>query len=130
MSRSLVVTNEMQVHKSKLEHAPVGTRIWFLDEKRPYHVRARSWRYLICTKPFNLKHTVLYTVIDIVNGIRGTENLIFGAGAETTAHCEAMLERLMDGETEISHRNKALLEITFMKPASKRKTKYYAKQGS
>ena len=127
VSRSLVVGNEMQVHKSKLEHLPVGARIWFLDEKRPYHVRARSWRYLICTKPFNLKHTVLYTVVDIVNGIRGTEDLIFSAGAETLADCKAMLERLMDGETEISRRNKVMLEITFIKPASKRKVKYYVK---
>jgi len=104
-----------------LKDVPVGTRIWFKDEVRPYHVKARSWRYLVCTKPFNIKHTVLYTVVDLAHEIRGTENLIFGAGAETTYQCEAMIERLMSEDTEVSHKNRVDLDVTRIAPKDTRK---------
>lgn len=41
-----------------------GQKIWFEGEKRPYTVRACDERFAICTKPFNLRKTVLYTIID------------------------------------------------------------------
>jgi len=80
--------------QSQLHFCAVGTRIWFAGEKKPYRVRARSSRYLVCTKPFNPRHTVLYTVVDLDEKIRGTENLIFCAGAETDENCVEMVERL------------------------------------
>ena len=52
----------------------VGDKVWFAEEKRPYRIRAMGERYAVCTKPFNPRHTVLYTVIDIVEQVRGTEN--------------------------------------------------------
>ena len=67
--------------------------------------------FAICTKPFNPKKTVLYTVIDWHEQIRGTENLVFGMGAETMKQCEEMLERLTQGETEVSSRNNVELDI-------------------
>lgn len=73
---------------------PVGTRIWFAEEKQPYRVRARSSRYLVCTKPFNPKRTVLYSIIDLEEKVRGPENLVFGMGAETDENCVEMVERL------------------------------------
>ena len=82
-----------------------GAKIKFAEEKRPYIIRDIGKRYAVCTKPFNLKNTVLYTIIDIEKKIRGTENLIFGFGAETDDQCREMLLRLESGETEISHRN-------------------------
>ena len=88
----------------------VGAKIRFFGEKRPYTIRAANRRFAVCTKPFNLKRTVLYTVIDIEQGVRGTENLVFGFGAETDQQCEEMLARLAAGETEVSHRNRVRLE--------------------
>ena len=70
-----------------LGRAKVGTRIWFLGESHPYRIRARGERYLVCTKPFNLQKTVIYTVVDLVEDVRGTENLIFGVGAESDQDC-------------------------------------------
>lgn len=89
-----------------LKTCPVGTRIWFQREKRPYRVRARSFRHLVCTKPFNPRRTVLYTIVDLAEGIRGPENLVFGMGAETDEDCKAMLERLNDPSdpSEVSRR--------------------------
>lgn len=88
-----------------------GDRIWFAEEKRPYAVRAADARYAVCTKPFNPKRTVLYTVVDSVEQIRGTENLIFCAGAETDQQCADMLLRITSGKTEISRRNRIPLRI-------------------
>jgi hypothetical protein len=77
-------------------------KIWFAEEKLPYTVQARNERFLVCTKPFNLKHTVLYTIVDLKYGIRGTEDLIFCMGYETKNHCEEALKRLDSGESGLS----------------------------
>lgn len=90
---------------------PVGSKIKFLNEKQQYTVRASNAIFSVCTKPMNALKTVLYTIIDWREQIRGTENLIFGMGAETDKHCEEMLERLTQGESEISHRNNRGLDI-------------------
>lgn len=81
---------------------PLGARIYVPGEKRGYLVRARNDRFAICTKPHF--GTVLYCILDAVEGRRGPENLVFGFGAETTEQCEEMLDRLTRGETEVSHR--------------------------
>ena len=88
-----------------------GSKIIFAEEKKGYIVRSIGKRYAVCTKPFNLKNTVLYTVIDIDNKIRGTENLVFGMGAETDDDCNEMLSRLECGESEISYRNRVPLVL-------------------
>lgn len=88
-----------------------GQKIWFSSEKRPYRVQACNDRFAICTKPFNLLKTVIYTIIDLKEGIRGTENLIFCMGFETKKQCEEALERLKSGESEVSWRNRVDLNI-------------------
>lgn len=101
-----------------LAKANVGDKVRFAEEKQAYTIQARGVRYLVCTKPFNPKRTVLYTVVDMVECIRGTENLVIGAGAETRGQCEEMLMRLegRDAErgrsTEVSHRNRVPLVVS------------------
>ena len=90
---------------------PVGSKIKFENEKQRYTVQASNVAFCICTKPMNAKKTVLYTIIDWRNQIRGTENLVFGMGVETKEQCEEMLERLTQGESEVSHRNRRELDI-------------------
>lgn len=90
----------------------VGDRIWFSGEKQGYTVKACNDRYIICTKPFNLRKTVLYTIIDLDENIRGTENLIFCMGFKTNEKCSEALERLISGQSEVSHRNRVQLNIT------------------
>ena len=60
----------------------VGDKIRFKEEKQRYTVQACNDHFAVCTKPFNPKHTCLYTIIDFVNGVRGTENLAFCMGFE------------------------------------------------
>ena len=88
-----------------------GDLVRFRSEARPYRVRAANHRFAVCTKSFNPRRTVLYTVIDFNKGVRGTENLVFGFGTETDEQCVEMLERLTAGETEVSHRNRVSLDI-------------------
>jgi hypothetical protein len=94
-----------------MDKMQTGDRVRFAEEKQAYTVQARGDRFLVCTKPFNPRRTVLYTVVDLAHGIRGTENLIFGLGAETREQCEQMLARLEAGETEISYRNRVPLNL-------------------
>lgn len=92
------------ISKNSLCKLSIGSKIWFIEERQGYTVRATGKQYLILTKPFNPKKTVLYTILDVEQMIRGRENLIFCAGAETDEQCQDMVARLIDGETEISSR--------------------------
>jgi len=91
---------------------PAGTKVKFAEEKQMYTVMASNIKFLVCTKPYNPKKTVLYTIVDLDEKIRGTEDLVFSAGAETKQQCEEMLERLTKGESGISERNRIKLAIT------------------
>lgn len=93
------------------EQIRVGTKIKFPEEKQRYTVQACDGRYAVCTKPFNCRKTVLYTIIDVQEKIRGTENLIFCVGFETKEQCQEALQRLAKGESEISYRNRIPLVI-------------------
>ena len=92
-----------------------GAKVKFLKEKRPYKVICTSKRFTICSKPFNLQNTVLYTIIDWEDEVRGPENLVFGMGAETTEECLEMLVRLMDGDTSVSSRHGLKLDLEWIK---------------
>jgi len=88
-----------------------GQKVFIKNEKRPYRVRACDERFAICTKPYNPQRTVLYFIIDKKNNVRGTENLIFGMGFESDKDCEEALDRLQNGESEVSYRNRVPLDI-------------------
>ena len=90
---------------------PGETRIKFVGERLRYTVRATDGRFVVCTKPFNPRRTVLYSIIDFKRWVRGRENLIFGRSFVTTEECEEALVRLMLGESEVSHRYCVDLEI-------------------
>lgn len=104
---------------AKLSEAQIGDRIWFTSEKRPYRLRARNDRYLICTKPFNARKTVIYTIVDLVEGVRGPDNLIFCFGYETEADIAENMQRLTDGEMEVSHRRRIPLDFERIAPAGR-----------
>lgn len=104
-----------------IAEAVPGSRIWFEGERMPYTVQARSERYLVCTKPFAPRKTVIYTVVDLKEKVRGTENLVFCAGFETKELCEEAIERLTGKckdtgfQTEVSHRNRVPLTVVKFK---------------
>lgn len=90
---------------------PEGSKIKFEEEKQTYTVMASNVAFAICTKPFNPKKTVLYSIIDWNQNVRGRENLVFGMGAETKEECKEMLERLTQGESEVSSKHNIPLRI-------------------
>ena len=89
----------------------VGDKIYLPNEKKSYKVQSRDNRYIICTKPFNPKHTVLYFIIDLVRKVRATENMIFCSGYETKEQCEENLKKLQNGIMEVTYRNVVPLDI-------------------
>lgn len=89
----------------------VGDKVYVPNEKKPYKVRARDDRYIICTKPYNPQHTVLYTIIDLKEKRRGPDNMIFCSGYETDEECKERLAELQSGEIELSRRRGLPLDI-------------------
>lgn len=89
---------------SDWEALKIGDPVWINNEKRPYRVKCRSERYVICTKPYNPKRTVQYFVADLERQIRGPDNLVFCLGYETQEQCQQMLEMFLAGIAEVSHR--------------------------
>lgn len=96
----------------------VGSKIKFAEEQKRYTVQARSHRYAICTKPFNARHTVLYTIIDFQRGVRGRDNMIFGRSYETPAECRENLREMHREENpvQVSYRNFGPLKIESVAP--------------
>jgi hypothetical protein len=82
----------------------VGDSVQFAESKRWWRVRATSDRYVILTSPFNLRHTVLYTIIDWERGVRGPDDMVFGFGYETPEQIAENMDRLLAGDMEVSHR--------------------------
>lgn len=91
--------------------AQIGDKVHFPTDKRPYKVRARDDRYIILTKPLNLYHTVLYTIIDLKEKWRGPDNMVFCSGYETDEDCNERLNELRRGEIEVSTRRGIPLDI-------------------
>lgn len=95
----------------KTMRAEVGDKVFIPKQKKPFRVKARDERYIICTKPFNPLHTVIYFIVDLVDKWRGPDNMIFCNGYETDEDCQERLKELQDGEIEVSSRRGIPLEI-------------------
>lgn len=89
----------------------IGDKVYVPNEKRPYTVQARDERYIICTKPFAARHTVLYFIVDLVEQRRGPDNLVFCLGYETQEECINALKELKDGDIAVSRRRGIPLDI-------------------
>ena len=89
----------------------IGDKVYVPTDKRPYTVKARDERYIICTKPFAAKHTVLYFIIDLLEKRRGPDNMIFCSGYETGEQCRERLKELQNGDIEVSYRRGISLDI-------------------
>ena len=94
------------------ENLREGDKVFISGEKRPYTVKCRNERYIVCTKPYNPKHTVFYFIADLQEKVRGADNMIFCSGYETIEQCRERLQELADGRIEVSRRNRVVLEST------------------
>ena len=89
----------------------IGDKVYVPGYKRPFKVRARDDRYIICTKPFNPKHTVIYFIVDLVKKRRAPDNMIFCSGYDTDEDCQERLQELQNGTIELSIRRGIPLDI-------------------
>ena len=111
--------------------------IYFPDDINPWSVRARSERYTILTRgatqsevdkyweerdanpymsydPEFKAGTIMYTIVDYLEMVRGACNLIgggWGDGFYSDEDCQELLESLELGEVEVSRRNRVPLGI-------------------
>ncbi len=89
----------------------IGDKVYVPKEKRPYRVRARDERYIICTKPYNPQRTVRYFIVDLKERVRGPDNMVFCSGYESDEDCAERLKELQSGEIEVSWRRHVDLDI-------------------
>lgn len=100
----------------------IGSKIKFKEEVKPYRIKALNERFIICTKAFNLKRTVLYTIVDLKRNERGTHNCIFNPydfskqGGIDSCLSDLMLPKGDAMVIELSHRNKIPLNIESISP--------------
>lgn len=91
----------------------VGNVIFFEGEKRPYIIRACSNRYLICTTPFSLQHTVLYTIVDLDTSWRAPNDFVFNLyDYAVQSDIDKCLKDLEIGYCHLSKRHGVDLVIT------------------
>ena len=87
----------------------VGQKVKFSDDRLWFTVQARNERFVICNAV--TKNNTYHTIIDLDQGVRGDDNLVFHDGYDNREHCEARLKDFIDGEIEVSHRNRVRLTI-------------------
>lgn len=92
------------------EHLKIGDPVYIPNNVRPFRVRCRDERYIICTKPYNPQKTVIYFIVDLKDGVRGPDNMVFCSGYETKEQCEERLKELQEGRIEVSYRHRVPLE--------------------
>lgn len=91
----------------------VGDKVKCVGERIRYTIQARDDRFVIMTKPFNLrKGKYLYSIVDLERGVRGRDNLVFGSFEryDTKKGAKENLKMLQEGEMEVSYRHYKKLE--------------------
>lgn len=106
----------MRTRREPVARVPLaaGDKVRFDNDRMPFYVRAVSpdGRWVICTRPFPLRNTVLYTIIDFDNGVRGPDDLVFTFGYENDEDIADNMQRLINGEMEVSVRHDTPLFIS------------------
>ncbi|MGJ0846527.1 hypothetical protein ACR77J_07555 [Tissierella praeacuta] len=98
--------------KDYFESLKVGDKIRFMGEKQKYTIKAKSDRFIICTKPFNLKRTCLYTIVDLERMVRGANDRVFNPyNYMVQEDINECLKDLESGKVEVSYRNCVPLDI-------------------
>ena len=107
----------MDLNLNGLPKLKKGDKVWFLNNKKAFTVRACNDRFAICTQPYNLRpQTVVYTIIDFERNVRGMDNYVFGLyDYYSDEDCEQALKSLISGEMEVSYRRGKYVELDIYK---------------
>lgn len=99
----------------------VGDRVQFTGETYRvwWTVKAVSTdgRWAILTKPFNARRTVLYTIVDFDDGVRGPDDCA-GLGYESDEQIAGAMAMFEAGDAEVSVRYDVHLDIAQVRPVT------------
>lgn len=114
----------------------IRNKVYFEDELLPYKIMAVNDNYMIASRKLNarqdvnlikyrvemgaymsfkeayndLKHSPVYTIVDLNECVRGSDNMIFGQyDYFSEFDCAKAIQALENGEMEISRRSKISL---------------------
>lgn len=89
----------------------VGDKVYIPGNKKSWKVRCRDDRYIICTQPYNPKHTVQYFIVDLKEKWRAPDDRVFCFGYESDEDCQERLKELQNREIFLSQRRGLPLDI-------------------
>lgn len=95
-------------------HLRCGVRVWLFGEKRPYTVMAKNKHLVACVKPFTVRKTYIYTILDIKRGYRGTDGFVLGLSWKNRTSCVDSLKVMHKYGGEVSQRNRVALSVVRM----------------
>lgn len=106
----------LQQRKEKEDQIEVGDKVYFLSQKSPMTVKARSGRYAICTEPFYRQKTVYYSILDFETQWKAPNDLVFNIyNYEDEESINESLRDLMQGKYELSQKRGIVLDIDWDK---------------
>jgi hypothetical protein len=90
-----------------------GDKVKLNQFKQRFTVQAASENFAILTKPFNLKKTYSYTILDFRKNLRNRDNQVFGfwEDYDNKEGATIALDALEKGEIEISHKGPLPIDI-------------------
>lgn len=89
-----------------------GASVFFHGEKQPFKIKARTSRYAICTKPFNLQRTVTYCIIDFEDNKRAPNDLVLSNyDYKSKEDIDRCMIDLIEGKVFLSRRNGMDLDV-------------------
>lgn len=97
----------------------VGQKVKFHNDHLWFTVQSRNERYVICNAI--TKKNTFHTILDLDQEIRGDDNLVFHEGYDNQGECDLRLQDFINGEIEISHRNRVPLIIVDIKECKVKK---------
>ena len=90
----------------------ISDKVYIPNQTKPFRVRARDNRYIICTKWCNLHGGApIYFIVDLKAKRRAPDNRVFCEGYVTDEQCQKRLKELQSGELELSWRRGVDLDI-------------------
>ena len=94
----------------------IGDKVQFKEEKGPYIVRGRTKRYMILTRPYYAKKTIIYAIVDWATDKRSSDSHVFSPyNYEEPEGILECLQSLTMGVCRLSRRNQIPVKIAVVK---------------
>ena len=112
------MTNE---ELEKYDSIELNDKVYFLSQKTPMTVKARSKRYIILTEPFYRQRTFYHSIIDLDQGIKApNDRIISPYDYSNQVDIDMCLYDLIHGKVEVSQKRSMEIDIDWEKTQARK----------